>query len=329
MSLRGALSQATSSARPSKALRRFFLHREGQSLVEFALILPILLLLALIAVDFGRVYLGYVNLQNMARIASNFAANNPNAWLKNQTAKITMYQNQVLADAAATNCALNPGVPASPTFSDADGDGVATGFGDRATVSFTCGFSVITPIISSILGGTVNVTATAVFPVKSALSSTSSGGGGCLPPSPAINATPTSGALPLTVQFLDSSGGGAGTGWLWDFGDGTTSTARDPGNHVYNAAQTYIVTLTVMSLCGNFTTTPGTSITVSPATPALCVVPDFNGVERSDAQALWGPAPGAGFTTQVQPTNGNWKITSQSIVAGTSVACTSTITVGH
>jgi hypothetical protein len=49
----------------------------GQSLVEFALILPILLLLALIAVDFGRVYLGWINLQNEARIAADFAANNP------------------------------------------------------------------------------------------------------------------------------------------------------------------------------------------------------------------------------------------------------------
>src|SRR6185503_5113295 len=46
----------------------------GQSLVEFALILPILLLLALIAVDFGRIYLGWINLQNEARIAADFGA---------------------------------------------------------------------------------------------------------------------------------------------------------------------------------------------------------------------------------------------------------------
>ena len=42
--------------------------------------IPILLFLTLIALDFGRVYLGYINLQNMARIAANFAANNPTAW---------------------------------------------------------------------------------------------------------------------------------------------------------------------------------------------------------------------------------------------------------
>ena len=42
--------------------------------------LPVLLFLTLIALDFGRVYLGYINLQNMARIAANYAANNPDAW---------------------------------------------------------------------------------------------------------------------------------------------------------------------------------------------------------------------------------------------------------
>ena len=51
----------------------------GQSLVEFALVLPIILLVVLLALDFGRTYLGYINLQNMARIAANYAANNPTA----------------------------------------------------------------------------------------------------------------------------------------------------------------------------------------------------------------------------------------------------------
>ena len=65
-------------------LRRLRRHHasasRGQSLVEFALVLPVILFLTLIALDFGRVYLGYINLQNMARIASNFAANHPDAW---------------------------------------------------------------------------------------------------------------------------------------------------------------------------------------------------------------------------------------------------------
>src|SRR2546427_3478815 len=84
----------------------------GQSLVEFALVLPIIMLLTLAALDFGRVYLGYINLQNMSRIAANFAANNPTAWIvsadpiiqaKHDEAKL-QYQNEILGDAAASNC---------------------------------------------------------------------------------------------------------------------------------------------------------------------------------------------------------------------------------
>ena len=45
----------------------------GQSLVEFALVLPMILLLMLIAIDFGRVFLGWVALNNSARVAANFA----------------------------------------------------------------------------------------------------------------------------------------------------------------------------------------------------------------------------------------------------------------
>ena len=68
---------------------RWLSRPSGQSLVEFALILPVMLLLALIALDFGRVYLGWINLQNMARAASNFAANHSEAWLTPKSFRIT------------------------------------------------------------------------------------------------------------------------------------------------------------------------------------------------------------------------------------------------
>ncbi|MBI3750511.1 MAG: PKD domain-containing protein [Chloroflexi bacterium] len=305
----------------------------GQSLVEFALVLPVLLLLTLIAVDFGRVYLGWINLQNMARIGANFAANHPTAWLTpNDTDAITQYQHQMASDAAATNCTLNPVTPPSPTFSDADGDGITTGIGDHATVRLTCSFRVITPIISNIVGGAVSVSASAVFPVKSGITGSSSGGGpSCLPPSPAINANPQSGFAPLTVNFTDASGGGAGDAWAWDFGDLTTSNLRDPGNHVYNTVGTYVVTLSITNACGTFTTNPGTTITVGAATPKLCQVPDFVGshTKINSAKAEWTAA--AGFTTTLQQaaghSNGNYTITFQSITGGTSVDCGSTMTV--
>ena len=63
-------------------------------------------------------------------------------------------------------------------------------------------------------------------------------------PTPVANfyGVPTSGVKPLTVQFYDQSTN-TPTCWSWNFGDGTTSTAKNPV-HVYNNVGTYSVTLT-------------------------------------------------------------------------------------
>ncbi|WP_277749817.1 PKD domain-containing protein [Methanoculleus taiwanensis] len=58
-----------------------------------------------------------------------------------------------------------------------------------------------------------------------------------------FTANVTGGDLPLQVGFTDTSLG-AGTSWLWGFGDGNTSTARHP-THVYTAPGSYTVALTV------------------------------------------------------------------------------------
>jgi hypothetical protein len=51
-----------------------------------------------------------------------------------------------------------------------------------------------------------------------------------------------SGAAPLTVQFTDRSSGRPNY-WLWDFGDGSTSSQQNPV-HTYSDSGTYTVTLT-------------------------------------------------------------------------------------
>ncbi len=53
----------------------------------------------------------------------------------------------------------------------------------------------------------------------------------------------TEGSVPLTVQFSDTSSGVI-TSWLWDFGDGSSSTDQNP-QHVYSKVDTYTVALTV------------------------------------------------------------------------------------
>jgi PKD repeat protein len=46
----------------------------------------------------------------------------------------------------------------------------------------------------------------------------------------------------LVVSFTNTSGGD--TDWLWDFGDGATSTQQNP-DHTYLEAKDYVVRLTV------------------------------------------------------------------------------------
>ena len=171
-------------ARASKRRRT-----RGQSLVEFALVLPILLFLTLIALDFGRVYLGYINLQNMARIAANFAGNNPSAWdavSKPTDAELKdKYFHQIIADAQAINCDLvdtngDGDIDADdfvPTFTDQTGNGVATDAGDIGEVQIGCRFAVITPGIANVVGGSVDVAGASRFPVKNGMIASGPGGG--------------------------------------------------------------------------------------------------------------------------------------------------------
>lgn len=59
--------------------RRLLKSSPGQSLVEFAVILPVLLLLVMGAIDFGRVYFAYVSVTNGARNGAEYASHGPDA----------------------------------------------------------------------------------------------------------------------------------------------------------------------------------------------------------------------------------------------------------
>ncbi len=56
-----------------------------------------------------------------------------------------------------------------------------------------------------------------------------------------FSASPLTGEAPLTVQFTDRSTGSPET-WEWDFGDGGTSSAKNP-SYTYSRAGTYTVSL--------------------------------------------------------------------------------------
>ncbi len=80
-----------------------------------------------------------------------------------------------------------------------------------------------------------------------------------------IDATPLTGAAPLTVQFIDSSNG-SHTTWAWSFGDGATSALQSP-SHIYKAGGSYTVSLTITGAGGASTQTKPNYIIVTGTPP--------------------------------------------------------------
>jgi hypothetical protein len=148
----------------------------GQALVEFAMILPILALLLVMAIDFGRVFYGWVALQNATRIGANYAASHADAWSSpdnaQKQAQRAEYLQEIVKDSQAINCSPRPdssNIPA-PTFTQADGVSPVTGIpplGGQASIQLSCTMDLITPLASNIMGGGVNLAAASTFTIRS------------------------------------------------------------------------------------------------------------------------------------------------------------------
>lgn len=91
---------------------------------------------------------------------------------------------------------------------------------------------------------------------------------------------PTSGTVPLTVQFTNTSTDATLNNWT--FGDGTTSTTVSPA-HTYTAAGTYTVILDVSNTVGTSSKTGSISVTIPIPPPPI----------TNWATAIANAAPGA------------------------------------
>ena len=138
---------------------------------------------------------------------------------------------------------------------------------------------------------------------------------------------PPAGAPGLNVTFADASAPG-GTSYVWNFGAGegsVTNATNASVSHIYNTAGTYSATLTVTYPTGSVTATKSVSIAI-----AQCTAPSLNGVKRNSAPGAWSAA---GFTGTVVDgpgaPNGNYTITTQTVVAGSLTACTSGVVVNR
>ncbi|HEY5629910.1 MAG TPA: TadE/TadG family type IV pilus assembly protein [Candidatus Limnocylindrales bacterium] len=263
--------------------------RRGQSIVEFALVLPVTLLLVLFGIDFGRVFLGWVQLNNVVREAADFAAENPTAWnTVNPNAVIQLqYQNLIVHESTPINCTL-PDTIAAPVF--ANGFNGPNTIGSPVTVRITCSFSFITPVIGNILGGSIPVSASASYPTRS----------GLIPNIPMATVTPIPTATPTPTPTPTPS---------------PTPTVAPGATPTPTPAPTPTPTATPAP-----TPTP---------TPAPCTVPNFMNVKAENAQTVWAAAGfGTQVVfSPLAPAkwpNGGGNIKSQSIITGASRVCAST-----
>ena len=143
----------------------------GQALVETALLLPIILILLLGAIDFGRLFFGWANIHQAVRIGANFAATHAGMTPDERT----RYEDLVLADVAAINCDLDANGDGvvdgadveNPVYTTSDGAPVADPIvGDFATVTMECDFSPITPLGAIFFGDPIAMSASSTFPIR-------------------------------------------------------------------------------------------------------------------------------------------------------------------
>lgn len=123
--------------------------KRGQTLVELALLMPLMLWICAGTVDFGRVYYYDIAAISAARSGARMAADSSK-------------------DDAAVRAAVRADAGSSMTLTDADITITPTPtrtVGNDTTVSVTYRFTPITPLLSSVTGGTLTVTRSATMVV--------------------------------------------------------------------------------------------------------------------------------------------------------------------
>ncbi len=186
--------------RPQQGRRR----TRGQSLVEFSLVLPLLLLLVLFGIDFGRIFLGWVQLNNVVRVAANYAAENPTAWNSTNpnSAVQTQYRTLITQEASGINCTMPSPLP-TPGFPNG-ANGVNT-IGSPVTVRVVCNFPFITPVIGSMFGGALPVSASASYPNRSGMIANIPTPAPTPTPSTSPSATPSTSPTPTPTPTPSTS----------------------------------------------------------------------------------------------------------------------------
>jgi hypothetical protein len=220
----------------------------GQSLVEFALVLPVFLLFFAAALDLGRVFYANITLNNAAREGAFQAAIKPHEYVEDQpcdlvtNSVVCRIQNETrgsMIAIAPTDIDMTCSVP-----------GCANDPGSLVTVEVRGRFRLITPLLSIVFGGQdLDLSSSAVAQIEYLPDPATA-----TPPPPPVAlfvGSPRAGAPGMFVDFDSSASTGNPTGFQWDFdGNGIVDSIEPNPVHQYTAAGTYTVSLTVVNLTG-------------------------------------------------------------------------------
>lgn len=189
---------------PRRGARRTRRRSRGQSLVELALILPVLMLLFAGTVDLGRVFYSQITIENAAKEGALEAARNPTSFdntkpcdtvtnrvlcLVLNEAKGSLYE--ITASDVSLACSPSP-CPTDPVL------------GDTVTVTVAGHFTLLTPFVAQVLGPRVKLQASStaqlgIEPDPGAV------------PTPTPSPTPTPTPVPTPSPTPDPSASPSGT----------------------------------------------------------------------------------------------------------------------
>ena len=257
---------------------------KGQALVETALILPILLILLLGAVDFGRLFFGWANLNQAVRIGANYAAANVGADFDR-----VRFEQLIDNDASDINCSVVTPVP-NPTYTLQDGTPTATPqIGDYAALTLECDFAPVTPLGAIFFGDPISMSATSTFPIRE----------GCIncPTPPPATPPPTPAQCRVVPDMVGLSVAGARLAWesAGFYPANFTPLSGQDGETVETQAVTEDDPLSTCTMPTQAIFSSSVTVTTEDvADPcALTIMPNLTGMTLADAQAAW---VSAGFT---------------------------------
>lgn len=272
---RGQAANRGNRARPNRA--------QGQSVVEFALVLPVLLMLLAATLDLGRLAFARVTLENAAREGAFQASKTPTSYAANTACPGDAATNLVICRTQLESLGSPISIAATDVAMTCNPTDCSPGIGHNVTVNVTGHFALLTPILAVFFGGSSSLalasTATAQIetlptpgpglpwptptPTPSPSASPSptpsqTSGAGCTAPSAGFTywTSPGNGHAPVTMGVVDTStfSGCPIDSWQWDWGDGTVSYGQVPGTHNFGSSGSYSVTLTVTNVAGRNTT---------------------------------------------------------------------------